>query len=289
MLADIADQEYTVTGTKTGKELAHLVGARKARFIDEVEVLLLSQVWVRAADEEALQRSSLDACHIQLARGAGGRGEALNVVALPFCGAANNCERGCLPCAGEALETLDAVRRAEYIFDHPHLCPVEMRVLVGDGDGLGTRKNRFGMVLSVTHPAKNFVFRFDGFGGGELSPRNALWPVDDLKFPRKQAEVEVGADLGVGDLTHSPAEPVPDQRTFIDNRLALEVLVAGKGERFSNTVARVGGLLPMLGLMLSPFTRGPYNRLGLVSKGCRQLSVRGHDLSRRMDLLAVAR
>ena len=42
MLADIADQKHTVIGTKPRKELAHLVGAGKARFIDKVEVLLLS-------------------------------------------------------------------------------------------------------------------------------------------------------------------------------------------------------------------------------------------------------
>ena len=42
MLADIADQKHAVIGTKPRKELAHLVGAGKARFIDKVEVLLLA-------------------------------------------------------------------------------------------------------------------------------------------------------------------------------------------------------------------------------------------------------
>ena len=41
MLAGVADQEHAVIGTKPRKELAHLVGAGKARFIDKVEVLLL--------------------------------------------------------------------------------------------------------------------------------------------------------------------------------------------------------------------------------------------------------
>jgi len=43
--------------------------------------------------------------------------------------------------------------------------------------------------------------------------------------------------------------PSRNQRPFIHDRLALEVLVAGKGERFSNTVKRVGRFL----LMLRPF------------------------------------
>src|ERR1039458_4030847 len=39
--------------------------------------------------------------------------------------------------------------------------------------------------------------------------------------------------------------------------------------------------------MLRPFTRCAYNGLGLVSKVCRQFPVRGHHISRRMDLLAI--
>ena len=42
MLAGIADQKHAVIGTKPRKKLAHLIGAGKARFIDKVEVLLLS-------------------------------------------------------------------------------------------------------------------------------------------------------------------------------------------------------------------------------------------------------
>ena len=127
------------------------------------------------------------------------------------------------------------------------------------------------------------MFRFDGFGGGELAARNALRPLDDLKFSGSQAGVKIGADLGMGDLAHAATEPVADQRAFIHNRLALEVLVAGKGERFSNALKGVDGLL----LMLRPFPRCANNSLGLVSKVCRQLPVRGHHLSRRMNLLAV--
>src|SRR5208282_5338677 len=144
-------------------------------------------------------------------------------------------------------------------------------------------KNRLDLVLSLTHSSENLMFRFDGFRGGELTARNALRPLDDLKFPGSQTGIKIGADLGMSDLPHAATEPVADQRTFIDNRLALEVLVAGKGERFSNTVKRVDGLL----LMSRPFPCCAYNRLGLVSKVRRQLPVRGHDLSRRMNFLAV--
>jgi hypothetical protein len=88
----------------------------------------------------------------------------------------------------------------------------------------------------------------------------------------------------MSDLTHTSAQPVADQRTFIDNRLALEVLVAGKGERFSNTVNRVHGLL----LMLKPRACLPDNDLGLVPKVGRQLPVRSHYVGWRMDFFPVA-
>ena len=68
------------------------------------------------------------------------------MIALPFRSVADDCERGCLARAGEALDSLDAVRRAENIFDHALLCLVEMRVLVGNGDGVRARKNRLDMV-----------------------------------------------------------------------------------------------------------------------------------------------
>ena len=157
-------------------------------------------------------------------------------------------------------------------------------MLVGNGDGLRTRKNWLDLVLSLAHPAENFLFGGDGFGGGELTARNALLPLDDLKFPGSQAGVKMGADLVMSDLAHTSAQPVADQGAFIDNRLALEVLVAGKGERFSDTVNRVHGLL----LMLKPLMGCPDNGLGLVSKVCRQLSVRSHYFSWRMDFFTVA-
>jgi hypothetical protein len=100
-----------------------------------------------------------------------------------------------------------------------------MLVIIGNGDGLRTRKNRFNVVLSLTHPPQNFMFCFDGFRGGELPARNTLRPLDYLKLTGSQAGVKISADLGVGDLPHAATEPVADQRPFIHNRLALEVFV----------------------------------------------------------------
>ena len=223
-----------------------------------------------------MQGSRFNSCVVQLARGAGGRGETLNLIALPFRGAADDCEGGRLARAGEALDSLNAVRRTENIFDHALLRVIEMRVLIGKGDGVWTREDWFSMVLSLTHRADNFMFRFDGFRGGVLAARNALSSFHDLKFPGSQTSLKIGANLSMGDLTHATAEPVADQRTFIHNRLTLKVLVASKGQRFSNAVKNVDWPL----LMLRPFTRRAYNGVRLVSKVCSQLSVCGHHLAR---------
>ena len=57
MLARVADQEHAVVGAETRKELAHLVGAGKARFIDKVEVPLFLSGRVGRAGKEPLQGS----------------------------------------------------------------------------------------------------------------------------------------------------------------------------------------------------------------------------------------
>ncbi len=164
-----------------------------------------------------------------MARGAGGRRKTLDLITLPFSSATDGRERRCFARAREPLDSLDVVRRTEDILDHASLCPVEMLVMIGKGDGLRTRKNRLDVVLPLTQPPQNLMLCFDGFRSGELAARNALRPLDYLKFPGSHAGVKIGADLGMSDLAHAAAEPVPDQRTFIHNRLALEVLVAGKG------------------------------------------------------------
>src|SRR5208282_6411462 len=101
----------------------------------------------------------------------------------------DDCEGGGLARAGKALDSLNAVRRTENIFDHALLRVIEMRVLIGKGDGVWTREDWFSMVLPLTHRADNFMFRLDGFGGRELTRRNALRALDDLKFSRCQAGV----------------------------------------------------------------------------------------------------
>ena len=85
MLAGVADQKHAVIGigAKPRKKLAHLVCAGKARFVNEEEPFLFWIVFcVLSTREKALQCSGLNTRLLQLLRGAGGRGEALDLIAL---------------------------------------------------------------------------------------------------------------------------------------------------------------------------------------------------------------
>jgi hypothetical protein len=140
------------------------------------------------------------------------------------------------------------------------------------------------MVLPLTHPVQNFVFCLDGLSSSKLTARNALLSVDDSKFSGGQATVKMGADLVMSDLAHTSAQSVPDQGTFIDNGLALEVLIAGERERFSHSLKRIDWFR----LKPRSFPCCTNHGLGLVSKVCRQLTMRGDHFSRRMNFFTVA-
>ena len=107
---------------------------------------------------------------------------------------------------------------------------------VGNGDGPRARKNWLDLMFPLAHPMNNFLFRGDGFGGGELAARNAPLARDDLEFPGGEAGIKIAAHLVMGNLAHAAPESVANQGAFIDDRLALKVFVAGKSERFADTV-----------------------------------------------------
>ena len=204
MLASVADQKHAVIGAEPRKELAHLVRAGKAGFVNHEKSFPLGIVIsVLPTREKTLQCSGVDTGLLQLFRGARGRGEAFDLIALRFRRAADDGERGGLARAGKTLDSLDAVGRAEHIFDHALLRVVEMFMPVGNGDGLRARKNWLDLIFPLAHPMKNFLFGGDGFGGGELTARNALLPLDDLEFPGRQSGVKMGAHLVMGDLAHA--------------------------------------------------------------------------------------
>ena len=105
MLAHVADEQHAVVWSEALQERVHLFRARQARFVEDVEALLVRWPCVVVATRQMpLQRARLDAGLGQLVGGAGRRREALDLVALTFRRIANRRERRRLPGAGGAFE-----------------------------------------------------------------------------------------------------------------------------------------------------------------------------------------
>ena len=155
-------------------------------------------------------------------------------------------------------------------------------MLVGHGDGLLALQNRLHLAVSFTHPTDDFMFRFDGFGGGELTAWH-ICPIYGLKFPCRETGIKIASHLGIGNFTHSATEPVADQRSFIDHGLALKVFITGEGQRFADLFQRIERPL----LMPLPFSSLPNHGLGLMAEVGSEFAVRGHHLTRGVDLFPV--
>src|SRR5208337_3730553 len=150
--------------------------------------------------------------------GARGRGEAPDRVAIRFGGAADHGKGGRFARAGQTLDTLNAVGGTEYILNHTLLSAVEMRMLVGNSDGLLARQSRLDLVLSLVHAADDLALCLDGSGSGELTGRYALRTLYYLKFSGRQAGIKVAAHLGKRHFAHATAEAVANQCPLIDDR-----------------------------------------------------------------------
>ena len=145
---------------------------------------------------------------------------------------------------------------------------------VGDFDGLRAFQNRFDPAASFTHPANDFMFRFDGFCGGELTAWHVC-PLYGLKLSCGKAGIEIAPHLGIGNFAHSAAKPIADQRPFIDYGFAFKVLVTREGQRFANLFYRINW--PLLTLLV--FARLPNHGFGLVPEFGSEFAVRGHHLA----------
>src|ERR1700691_1912864 len=83
MLSRVADQQHAVIGAKSGEEFAHLIGARQARFIDEIEMPMSRRgIGLSRTGKEALQSAGFDPSLTELPRGTRSRREALDFVSL---------------------------------------------------------------------------------------------------------------------------------------------------------------------------------------------------------------
>jgi hypothetical protein len=118
------------------------------------------------------------------------------------------------------------------------------------------------------------MFSRNRLGGCEL----AAWhgrPFHSLEFCRGNAGIEIGANLGIGDVTHAPPESVTNQCPFIDDCLSLKILVARKGKRLPHAVERMAGLLLVLDSRAARMTASAWLPKSAASLRCAAITPPG--------------
>src|SRR5579863_5813761 len=117
------------------------------------------------------------------------------------------------------------------ILDHTLLGPVEMRVLIAERNRPRSGKHGLSLVPSIADALNNLLLGRNRLCGCELTGRRAPRVLDNLKFSGREPGVEIAAHLTVSDLSHTAAQAVTDQCTFIHNGFALEIFVTREGKR----------------------------------------------------------
>ena len=140
-------------------------------------------IWLGGPGKKTLQCPRFDSGVAQLQRGPRSGRETLHFVALGFDRAAHNSEGHGLAGSGKALNTLNAVGRAEHVLNNAFLGPIELRMPVGNLNGLGTGCHGRKMVLALSDAANDLLFGLNGPGRGELAARNVV-PLDSLELTR---------------------------------------------------------------------------------------------------------
>ena len=97
------------------------------------------------------------------------------------------------------------------------------------------------------------------------------------EFARRRATLKAGANLRISDFAHATAEGVPNDQALVYYSLALEILVAREGDRFSGSLIRTLGRKVVL-LVPRSLLRCVDNCLGLVAEISCEFTVRRHSL-----------
>jgi len=97
--------------------------------------------------------------------------------------------------------------------------------------------------------------------------------------------IKIRSYLSVANLAHAAAERISNQQAFVHDCLALEILVAGKSDRFAHALARDRRYLHLPGAL----SRRTNHRVRLVAKICSKPTVSGHNLTRSQQLFAISR
>jgi hypothetical protein len=245
------------------------------------------QLGVLAEAEEPLQRVRGDARVAELARGAGGRGEALDHIAVPLRTLPNAFERTCLSTSGPALQTLYTVTGSEYLFDGVALRGVEMRASLRERNSLLDRHELRGAPSPIQYRLDDFFLGLDHLGSCQLARCIVLFARNELELAGSNARLEARANLRVGRFSHAAPHRIDKQGPLILNSFALETTVARERQR------GVRLLLTLLGHWFLCLADAPLSCLGnymigLVAKVGGNLPVRRQRFVGRQNHLLVA-
>ena len=132
VLTAISDEQYFVLWTDLFEKFPHLFRRCQGRFIDQIEMPggSISRLSVTAC-EETLQRIGRYAGVAELLRRAGGRCEALDLIAVPFSALPHHGQGRGFSNSGTTMQSLHLVARGEDVFDGISLGSIEV------GPGLG--------------------------------------------------------------------------------------------------------------------------------------------------------
>src|SRR5271154_343596 len=121
-----------------------------------------------AARKKALQRIGGDACIAELPSGAGGRGEALDDIAVLLRALPNTFQRGRFSGPGDSLQSLYPVVGREHLFDGVPLRSIKLWASLGKRNGLLNGQELRSAALAVLHLLDDLFLSFDRLRRGEL-------------------------------------------------------------------------------------------------------------------------
>ena len=288
MLADIADDEYSILRSDLFKEVAHLPGAGQTRLVEHVEMPAAGAtvgLIPSPAGEESLQRRGMDTRLAKLARRPRSRSKTLYGEAGAFRALADHGESCRFTGTGQPLQAVDPVGRGENFLDDPALRRVQKAPRSGLGRGFRRAHHGLYGILAGHHAGDIGALVGDGFRCREAASARVLLGSDGHKLAPLFARGELRPNLGKSRFTHAATQGFAQNGALVRYRFALE-----------KTGPRIADGLFCLLVSLRPVSLGPGAIAGLgddpfrlVAELGRQRPVRGQNLAGGKNLFAIAR
>ncbi len=286
MLSGVSNDEYPVLWFDLVEESPHLLGAGETRFVEHIKVWSgwCGSGLCLAANQKTLESVRAYSRLPQCPRRFGRWGEAFNRVAAALGSFADGLKRGGLTGSGQSLQSVDAVGRGQYLFDHLALGWIQERSCGSLGGRLLGVHDRRESVLAPHHMGYVCPLLGDGLGGSEASSGVMFLAFRLEEVALASAAVKLRANLSVGSVPHAPAQCVTQDCPLVIDRLALEVPGSCVAHGFLGVVGVFGPVLLVLGALagVSDYL------LRLVAERGGHLFMSCKDLFRGENLLLIA-